>query len=43
MKLLLSGLYTVECAYYLRPGKACRLDFAGLREKRESQRKAALI
>jgi len=40
MKLLLSGLDTVECAYYLRPGSACKLDFASLREKREMQRDA---
>jgi hypothetical protein len=40
MKLLLSGLDTVECAYYLRPGRACKLDFASLREKREMQRDA---
>jgi hypothetical protein len=35
MRLLLSGLDTVECAYYLRPGADCKLDFADLRERRE--------
>jgi hypothetical protein len=35
MRLLTSGLDTVECAYYLRPGADCKLDFAELRERRE--------
>lgn len=35
MRLLLSGLDTAECAYYLRPGADCKLDFADLRERRE--------
>lgn len=40
MKLLLSGLDTVECAYYLHPGSECKIDFAALREQREAQRHA---
>jgi hypothetical protein len=35
MKLLLSGLDTVECAYYLRAGNDCKLDFEALREQKE--------
>lgn len=38
MKLLLSGLDTVECAYYLHPGIACRFDFGELAAKRETLR-----
>lgn len=30
MKLLASGLDTVECAYYLRPGPDCKLGFDDL-------------
>ena len=40
MKLLLSGLDTVECAYYLREGLGCTFDFADLAEKREAMRAA---
>jgi hypothetical protein len=39
-RLLISGIDTLECAYYLRAGSACKLDFAALREVRESQRVA---
>jgi hypothetical protein len=35
MKLLISGLDTVECAYYLRPGPDCKLDFEALRQQKE--------
>lgn len=38
MRLLLSGLDTVECAYYLREGLGCGFDFAGLAAKREAMR-----
>lgn len=38
MKLLLSGLDTVECAYYLREGLGCTFDFEGLSTKREALR-----
>lgn len=38
MKLLLSGLDTVECAYYLRPGPGCSLDFEALRTQKEAIR-----
>ncbi|MFC7460054.1 hypothetical protein [Hydrogenophaga defluvii] len=37
MNLLLSGLDTVECAYYLRPAAATSLDFDALRVKRETR------
>jgi len=40
MKLLLSGLDTVECAYYLRSGCISNLDFAALRERREAHRES---
>ena len=40
MKLLASGLDTVECAYYLRPGEGCKLDFAALRAQREVMRES---
>lgn len=40
MKLLLSGLDTVECAYYLREGLGCTFDFASLTAKREAMRQA---
>ena len=40
MRLLLSGLDTVECAYYLRPVSACKIDFAALREQRETIRQS---
>lgn len=36
MNLLLSGLDTVECAYYLRPTASACLDFDALRLKRET-------
>lgn len=39
MKFLLSGLDTVECAYYLAPSSDCKIDFAALREKRELMRR----
>lgn len=35
MKLLLSGLDTVECAYYLRPTADCKLIFDELRAQKE--------
>ena len=38
MKLLLSGLDTVECAYYLRECLGCGFDFADLAAKREAMR-----
>lgn len=38
MKLLVSGLDTVECAYYLREGSGCLFDFADLAAKREAMR-----
>jgi hypothetical protein len=40
MKLLLSGLDTIECAYYLRPGSDCKIDFEALRAQRESLRQS---
>ena len=40
MKLLLSGLDTVECAYYLRMGRNGNFDFAELRERREAHRES---
>jgi hypothetical protein len=40
VKLLLSGLDTVECAYYLRPEPGCEFDFADLSVKREAMRAA---
>jgi hypothetical protein len=40
MRLLLSGVDTVECAYYLRAGPECKLDFAELRERREVMRQS---
>ncbi|MDD3936126.1 hypothetical protein [Rhodoferax sp.] len=43
MKLLLSGLDTVECAYYLRPGATCKLDFEALRLQREVMRQSKTI
>lgn len=36
MKLLLSGLDTVECAYYFRPSIGCLLDFQAIGAKREA-------
>jgi hypothetical protein len=38
MKLLLSGLDTIECAYYLRAGGVCGIDFEALRAQREVMR-----
>lgn len=38
MKLLVSGLDTVECAYYLRQVESSELDFTGLAQKREALR-----
>ena len=40
MQLLLSGVDTVECAYFLRPGIGCRLDYQQLAVARESLRNA---
>jgi len=40
MKLLLSGLDTIECAYYLRPGSNCKIDFEALREQKECIRQS---
>lgn len=40
MKLLLSGVDTIDCAYYLRPAADCRLDFEALSEVREKLRSA---
>src|SRR5450755_4403246 len=40
MQLLLSGLDTVECAYYLRECLGCGFDFADLAAKREAMRVA---
>lgn len=40
MKLLASGLDTVECAYYLHAGPGCKLDFAALRLQREHMRES---
>ena len=40
MNLLASNLDTVECAYYLRPGAACTLDFEALRAQREEIRQS---
>ena len=40
MKLLLSGLDTVECAYYLREGPGCGFDFVDLANQREAMRAA---
>lgn len=37
MKLLLSGIDTIDCAYYLRPSTNCQLDFAALGLVREAQ------
>ena len=40
MKLLASGIDTVECAYYLRPGAQCKIDFDALRAQRETMRQS---
>ena len=40
MNLLLSGLDTVECAYYLRSGDVSNLDFDALRVQREAMRQS---
>lgn len=40
MKLLLSGLDTIECAYYLHAGPDCKLDFVALRAQREYMRQS---
>lgn len=37
MRMLLSGIDTIDCAYYLRPGTDGRLDFAALAQIREAQ------
>ena len=36
MKLLASGLDTIECAYYLYAAPGCKLDFSALRLQRET-------
>lgn len=40
MKLLLSGIDTIECAYYLSAGARCGIDFTALREQREFMRQS---
>ena len=40
MKLLLSGLDTVECAYFWRPGGDCLLNFTALAQMKESKKAA---
>lgn len=40
MRLLLSGLDTVECAYFLRPTPQCALNFAALGLERERLRQS---
>ena len=40
MKLLASGLDTIECAYYLRAVSGCKLDFEALRLQREVMRES---
>ena len=40
MKFLLSGIDTIDCAYYLRPAQGCLLDFESLAEIREKLRSA---
>ena len=40
MKLLASGLDTIECAYYLRAVPGCKLDFESLRLQREVMRES---
>lgn len=40
MQLLLSGLDTIECAYYLQAGSGSTFDFAALREQREVLRQS---
>ena len=40
MRLLLSGIDTIDCAYYLRPSNDCKLDFAALALVREAQQAA---
>lgn len=40
MKLLLSGLDTVECAYFLRPTPQCALDFGALGLEKERLRQS---
>ncbi len=40
MRLLISGIDTLECAYYLGPGPVCKLDFVQLREQREFMRQS---
>lgn len=41
MKPLISGLDTIECAYYLRPGPSCSLSFDALRERKELLRQSS--
>jgi len=40
MKLLLSGLDTIECAYYLRQDVSSGIDFAALGVQREAMRQS---
>jgi hypothetical protein len=40
MSLLLSGIDTIECAYYLHAGADCKLDFDALRAQKESIRQS---
>ena len=40
MKLLASGLDTIECAYYLSAVPGCQLDFEALRLQREVMRES---
>lgn len=40
MNILLSGLDTIECAYYLHAGADCKLDFVALRAQREIMRQS---
>lgn len=38
VRLLLSGLDTVETAYYFRPSLGCQLDFESIGVKREAMK-----
>lgn len=40
MKLLLAGIDTVDCAYYLQPSNDCQFDFGALAKVREEQQAA---
>jgi hypothetical protein len=39
-KLLLQGIDTLECAYYLHAGEGCTIDFERLTARREELRQA---